>query len=222
MSQAVILHGSCPSCNKHVDIHYYESVNVNEDPSLKIKILDSSFFRQSCPHCHRQIPVVAPVLYHDPEAALMLYMIPVGYERSTAKLSQLLGVLLQQEKEHASHYRTRTVSSPDKLIEKIHIFNDGLNDSAVELVKLTCLKQYSADLGKVRSMVYRSADEQQPARILFAREKDAAPASVVFSQSLYEYYLSKLPAESEANQHEFPTIDERSALSRITASKHSV
>jgi hypothetical protein len=217
MSKAVMLHAPCPSCGKDVDINYYESVNANDDADFRARVLDGSFFHQTCPHCGAQIPIVAPMLYHDPKQAVMIYMIPVGFERSTEKLSQLLGILLKQEKDHASHYRTRTVTSPDKLIEKIHIFEDGLNDSAVELVKLTCLRQYAADLGKVRSMVYRSAEGDQPARVIFAREKGQAPASVDFSRPLYEHYLSMLQQEEENEDEHFMTVDERSALALITS-----
>lgn len=216
MSKAVLLHAPCPSCGKDVDIHYYESVNACDDANLRAQILDGSFFRQTCPHCSAQIPIVAPMLYHDPQKAFMIYMIPVGFERSTEKLSQLFGILLKQEKDRATHYRTRTVSSPDKLIEKIHIFEDDLNDHAVELVKLTCLKQYTAELGKVRSIVYRSAQGDQPAKIIFAREKNQPPASVAFSRPLYDHYLSILPQKDESENDYFATVDERSALALIT------
>ena len=58
-------------------------------------------------------------------------------------------------------YRLRLVSSYNALIEKIHIFDDGLDDNVIELLKLALLtRSYSEDQAKVQALFYLHTDAE--------------------------------------------------------------
>lgn len=103
-----------------------ESINVSEHPELKEKVRDGSLFIQECPSCGERHLAQYQTLYHDPEASLLIWLLPGGAEPPSGVASiasQLPG------------YTLRIVRDAGSLIEKVNIHDAGLDDATVELCK---------------------------------------------------------------------------------------
>ena len=125
-------HLECPFCHEDVLFTLYSSINVGLHPELKEKVLDYSIFKYQCPHCKKSDIVCHPVLYHDPENEIMIQVLwhEEEFGRPVEKELQTLIELMGQK-----NYRRREVFGYCELVEKIRVFDAGLDDFAISLIK---------------------------------------------------------------------------------------
>jgi hypothetical protein len=128
---------TCPECKARGPWTYHSSVNVTLDPKLKGEVLSQRIFNFTCPACRQSTPVHSPLLYHDMQQKLMVQVSPKGLDfdgeaidapqraGGTAVWQMILSIT------------TRVVSTPNELVEKIKIFDAGLDDRVVECLKLS-------------------------------------------------------------------------------------
>ena len=119
----------CPKCGSEFDAPDVRSINVAKDPSLKDRVKDGSLFVCRCPCCGASSLAQEPVLYHDPSAQLL-----IAY--TSAPLSS----------EGLEGYTCRLVSSIGELIEKVKVFDAGLDDIALELCKYVTAQELKKDV----------------------------------------------------------------------------
>lgn len=108
----------CPNCGQTFSVKLHDIINVSENPELKSAVLDGGIFMQECPFCGRRHLVRRPVVYIDPDEKLLILL--------SDKLVSM---------DDAEGYTARIVSLAGDLIEKVKIFDAGLDDKAVELCK---------------------------------------------------------------------------------------
>ena len=166
----------CRICGKPFEIIApAEAVNVAENPALKEKITDGSLFFANCPHCGNVNLVSFRLLYHDPDQNLMLWLIPEGSiaQEEKEKLEGAMTALWTSLKENLKDYTLRRVADPGSLIEKIRIFDFGLEDAAIEMCKYI-------------TKMEMSQEEKDPAKLEFVFSLDGAMHSVKAGFSVYE------------------------------------
>jgi len=66
----------CPYCNKEFSTKIWHSANVTLDPYLKDEIKEGEFNLIICPGCGGVGSSPLPVLYHDMDKKLMIYVMP--------------------------------------------------------------------------------------------------------------------------------------------------
>lgn len=130
----------CPACHRKVEYVYWDSVNTSLDPELKEKILDKSIFLCSC-NCGHEGFLFHPILYHDMEKNLMIQYVQPEDVYDAIKSFDEFG-----KNEIISNgikkIRLRIVTDINYLIEKIHIFDMGLDDKIIEIIKCIYKKAY--------------------------------------------------------------------------------
>ena len=107
-----------------------QSVNAATQPDLREKVRNWTLFTWTCPHCGTVGLLKFPFLYHDPAEHLMLVLTdtPLGAD----------GV--------PEGYIGRQVRSVGALIEKIKIFDAGLDDLIIELCKYVTCQELKKDV----------------------------------------------------------------------------
>ena len=119
----------CSKCSKEFNSSQLRSVNVAEHPELKGKIMDGTFFLHKCPYCGSLELDGGDFLYHDPAAHILIAL----YSRDLSS-------------EGLEGYTCRLVSSVGDLMEKIKIYDAGLNDIAMEICKFVTMQDLGKDL----------------------------------------------------------------------------
>ena len=173
-------HLECPKCRKQVPFILHDSINVGIDPQDKEKVLDLSIFQYHCPHCGASDLVCYPVLYHDPEQGIWIQVFwreedfgqPV--EKEVREFIEIMG---------QTHYRRREVFGYRELVEKIRIFDAGLDDFAIALMK-TLHKMQQPDV----QLIFDDAEDNQLKFLQFQNDK-LLPQGVIFEGSAYENAL---------------------------------
>ncbi|MBP3210559.1 MAG: CpXC domain-containing protein [Oscillospiraceae bacterium] len=131
---------TCPVCQNNYPFRIWISINTEENPELKKAIQDRSAFLFKCPDCGAKSYIDYGFLYHDMENRIMLYyadskesaeetyLMFIG--RARAGIAQIF-----QEKK----YLIRIVRSQNELLEKVAIFDAGLDDRIIEICKVFIL-----------------------------------------------------------------------------------
>lgn len=135
---------TCPDCGTESDFIIWQSVNTQLDPDTKQKVLSGELFRFKCPKCGSEHNIVYPMLYHQMEDQIMIHLVTSDEDVAEAtdsfdKISS--GTMLPGANLPDFDYTFRIVGSQNELREKIYIFDQGLDDRVIEMVKL-CLKSY--------------------------------------------------------------------------------
>ena len=124
---------TCRSCSQEHKVEFWNRINVSENPELKEKVKDGSLFVWECPHCGTSNLISGQILYHDPESKLMVFVIPETFEKQLAELSASL-----------EGYTLRRVEDVGSLIEKVNIFDAGLDDCVIEMCKYVSRMELSS------------------------------------------------------------------------------
>lgn len=119
----------CNKCGNEFEQQVLRTINVEANPELKAAVKDGSLFVVKCPSCGAPALVGEPVLYHDPRERVL-----VALTSSTLSSDGLEG------------YTCRLVSSVGELIEKVNIFDAGLDDLIIELCKYVTLQELGKDV----------------------------------------------------------------------------
>lgn len=120
----------CLKCGNNHTVEFISSVNISNNPELKEKVKDGSLFTWQCPHCGKTNLICRPFLYHDPEEKIML----------------LLTDLPLRSEDLPEGYHGRLVKTVGDLMEKVKIFDAGLDDIVMELCKYITLQEIKKDV----------------------------------------------------------------------------
>ena len=129
MSQSSLISLTCPNCGHAQEFTSWHSINVSLDPDKKTALKNGTLTRFTCVQCGHESELNYPMLYHDPAHQFMIWMRADGTGGDTDLGELLVGDFLNR-------YRLRLVSSRNELVEKIHVFDEGLDDRFLELFKV--------------------------------------------------------------------------------------
>ncbi len=133
----------CPKCGQMTDVTVWNSVTVSDSADLKQDLLHGQVNMFRCPSCGHAALMPTPMLYHDEEKQLMVSFSPCN---DPILKSQLFDNIRKTSKESGElskleGYNLRFVTDYNELLEKILIFDNGMNDKTVEMIKLMILSQ---------------------------------------------------------------------------------
>lgn len=201
MSHAAQRDIACPRCGHSQPFTIWESINGASDPALREKVISGEVFDYHCSHCGQTSRVGYPLLYHDPDRSLMIFMAQKEHREAAY---QALDALLKFPFSPAATgaYTLRAVTQPPELAEKILIMEHGLDDRVIEMNKLFIHANYMKDhpQAEVTHILLLFAD--QP-RYLMLVEGEALPLSSPFERATYEdirqKYAAFFPTGRQAN-----------------------
>lgn len=128
MENVVNISLTCTKCGHSFQTVSYPGINTDRNPELKDKVLDGSLFLAECPHCSQKVLNTVETLYHDPSSRLMVWL-------TRSAMAQAQGKALYEANEALHDYTLRLVAGIGDLIEKVKIFETGLNDVVIEMCK---------------------------------------------------------------------------------------
>lgn len=142
MSLTAKANGVCSKCGQTTEITVYKSINTADNPELKEKVKNGSLFLWECPHCGTVNLARYETLYHDPQKKLMLWLVPDG------KISETQMQAITNHTKAMGGYTLRLVRDMGELMEKVLIFDAGLDDAAIELCKWVTKREMTSNAGK--------------------------------------------------------------------------
>ncbi len=119
----------CPKCGGSNEVKVFRTVNATTDQNFREQLLGGELLRFRCSSCGCEAELKYPLLYNDMKNKFMVYYIP------DADREKLTDEQLEKEYGELQGITRRLVSSYNELKEKIHIFESGLDDCVIEVVK---------------------------------------------------------------------------------------
>ena len=127
----------CPHCGYDNHVETYESIN-SHDRQLREKLVSGTLWTWQCAKCAKDTFSLYPVLYHDMRSWCMVYYLdrqmtedPRVIEKMVPAADQLTAL-----RRFNVNYRFRLCRCLDDFVEKLRILDAGLDDRAVEYLKL--------------------------------------------------------------------------------------
>ena len=148
---------TCPQCQHEQDFTVWQSMNVTLDPELKEQLLSGELNAFICQKCAEKTSVAYDTLYHDMRLGLWLYL-SHGDEKPGEDFSRVQSMMAKTAR---VPYRYRLVRNRNELVEKILIFDAGLDDRMVEIFKLM-LGQHISEQGRnVDELLFQRIGEKE-------------------------------------------------------------
>lgn len=129
----------CSRCGKSFPVNAVNVVNAAASPELKAALLDGTLFLHECPHCGARTLARFPLLYHDPAEKVMVWLSD-GSVDTEARMQAAVS------EDAFAGYTGRTVDTPGQMIEKVKIFDAGLDDLALEMAKFVTRQELGKDV----------------------------------------------------------------------------
>ena len=166
------------------DITVWNSITVKDSADLKEDLLKGRVNIFHCPTCSQVGLMPTPMLYHDEDKRLMMSFSPCNDPLLAKQLYDDIRKSSKEsgELEKLEGYNLRFVTDFNARLEKILIFDAGLNDKAVEVIKLMILSQ---DIEKSEQRVCR-----------FGKYENDALEFMIHDQIENQIYTSSVPMES--------------------------
>ena len=176
----------CAQCGKEHEARIYDGVDVSKEPQFRSKVMDASIFDFVCPSCGAVTGMLYPFLYHDPKNRFMVQLTDRSSESdpftalfdSGNESDQAMKQVVEDMK---SRYRFRTVATPNDLMEKIAVFEAGLDDRVLEVIKQGVM---AADTQGTIVHLYFAPTDQGP--VFLVEDADGFHRHFVLDLKLYE------------------------------------
>ena len=185
----------CPKCGGEDDFAVWLSINTMDYPEVKQKIMSGEIFLFKCPKCGSETNIKYDCLYHQMENHLMIQV--ANNDESVKKAVEALEKILYDNKVQAfqlldSDYTFRIVRDNNQLREKIYIFDHGLDDRVIELMKVIIISHLAdtePDL-KVSDLLL-NINEGAPEKFVLKTE-DGQWTSFPFVQKTYDIIKTEI------------------------------
>ena len=153
----------CGICHEKFEPQLHELIDLDKGPDLVKRACDLSLFAQLCPHCHGMTNVPYPTTVVQ---ASKRFMIRLSFDFNEVKaINRAKRDFL--EGTELKGMRQRVVFGVPSFVEKVRIFNQGLDDNLVEAMKLLFLSQNE---GKdIANMLFAGISNGQFRFLVFAK-----------------------------------------------------
>ena len=194
MSQSAMQEITCPKCGKKHSFQVWDSINTLEFPEMKEKVRNDEAFRYRCPDCGATALLNYNFLYHQQEDKILIFVDADGSSYGDMEK------ILKQRGNAFDGYRKRIVLSYNDFKEKLLIFDAGLDDRIVEIIKSSIWDNVEERYkDKHIDEIYFATNEDGENGFLFRKEGHMV-ASMDFDKALYnaikEAALSRIDAIS--------------------------
>lgn len=174
----------CPKCSHLNDVTVWSSITADDSEDLKKDLLSAKINMFRCENCSHTALMPNPLLYCDKQKKLMLSFTPANDEKTAQSLFQSIKKTSKEsgELEKLENYNLRFVTNYDTMLEKILIFDNGLHDKVIEVLKVLILMQ---------------EPEKADGRIaVFGKKEDDYLEFLIRDKEENRFYTSKIPLQS--------------------------
>lgn len=197
----------CPKCETEFDFKLYKNIVATEDNGLAGRVRDGSLFQAYCPKCSQKINVDHSFIYHNTDDSFLIHYCS-GEDEIKAAVKSLTDPADAEKPVINELARRRSiirlVNSREQLLEKMCIYDAGMDDRAIEILKHFVAGSYLRDNPdqKISNIFFNvvkkdGEDVENGRKILsiFVDKKQVAVSDVtetVYKQ-VFDGYISGMP-----------------------------
>ncbi len=182
-----MLEVSCPHCGKTVSFERLDHIDASKQPEMIRKVRNNEAFLFSCGHCRYRTHMDYSFLYSEPSSLFMIY-----YAADQEDYGEAWKLLTGQSEKHGldeeklKGMKKRLVTSHEAFQEKLMIFDGGLDDRIIEIMKgiaYATLRQKQPELHPEKVRFDLGGDGNHYFRF---EEQGKTVAAYAFERPMYE------------------------------------
>jgi hypothetical protein len=161
----------CPQCRHEQKVELYESINVTQQPELKVALFENRLNRIVCGSCEASFRIDKPLLYHDPERNILIHWMPdtvVSREEILDEFDKSMEELRAVLPPDIEPPRVRLVFTRAELVELIFIIEAGMEERVVEYIKYTIHTQNPGRVPPAAKQLLLNVQDSTADELLFA------------------------------------------------------
>ncbi len=161
----------CPQCRHEQKVELYESINVTQQPELKVALFENRLNRIVCGSCEASFRIDKPLLYHDPERNILIHWMPdtvVSREEILDEFDKSMEDLRAVLPPDIEPPRVRLVFTRAELVELIFIIEAGMEERVVEYIKYTIHTQNPGRVSPATKQLLLNVQDSTADELLFA------------------------------------------------------
>lgn len=162
---------SCPDCGYTGQYKVYDSINIDDEskinPMFKRKIIDNSLFLYTCDRCLSKYYIEYPFLYNDVKNNFMVWCLPDN--ATQAEIDNIKKVDMRTYKGIL-----RIVIGKFDFIDKLNVFENKLDDIAIESIKTFVFSKVDKDERKeIKSVMFNGLNmENKTLEFVFIKDQE--------------------------------------------------
>lgn len=184
----------CPHCQCESEIKTKQNLNTEQDKDAFARVQDLSYFRVKCENCGESMLTLQNVLYHDVANAFMVWLWTEEEMPPKAQFDPL------------AQYTLRVTSDFNAFREKLRVLTIGLDDRAVEMMKMLLFMQLKHDLDVVE-IVFHEIDGQTGDFRFAAVLSDGVEQYAAMPNALYQKLRQDIDERLFTSSQDFLAID---------------
>lgn len=208
---------NCPNCGHENSVILWEKINVDMNPDLKEQLFDESINNLVCSKCNYKSRVDLPLYYNDVKKKFFIYLVP-DYPVGAEEEKKLIGNLNDQTLsilDAGYDNRKRVVFEYYNLLEKILIFDEDLDDRAVEGCKILARTQLKLMEGRA---AFAGRNKDSLSFNFFEKENKEASKSFDVPLAMYDEVKELLDIKDLDDGRSFRIVDVKYAARMLMSS----
>ena len=175
---------ACSKCRQENQVETNESI-TSHDRLLRDRLMSGALWTWRCTQCTHENRTIYPLLYHDMRAWCLIYYLDREITEDPDVIARMVPApdQLTALRRFNATYRFRLCRTLDDFMEKIRLLDAGLDDRAVEHLKLDASAKTQGLDGRFERLT-----EGEPATLGFG--PPSAPLEIPFSA--YSAALAKI------------------------------
>ncbi len=136
--QGMVANYKCEKCGNEQNVNIFPCIDFSKNPEYYALVKDLSIFKVKCEKCGIEKIIQFDTLLIDEAHKYFIYLLSDRsfYNKFKYKITYFIETELNKEDKYdLDTYKTRIVTSPNDLVEKMSIFEFGLDDEVIELIK---------------------------------------------------------------------------------------
>lgn len=179
----------CPHCGKPYEFVVHRLIQADKNAALKKKVRTKELFKGRCPHCQGTASVAYSFMYLENGFLFHVVQDETDFQNT--------GRMIENETDFPPELKGlhhRLLHTREELLEKLAIFDAGLDDRIIELLKVVCsisLQKQQPDFSF--GEIYFATDKSRPEPIHLLQFNDRTngqSATVHFDAPLINLYNS--------------------------------
>jgi hypothetical protein len=166
----------CPKCGHEQKVELYDSINVTQQPELKVALFENRLNRILCKSCETSFRIDKPLLYHDPSRNILIHWMPdaaVSREEILDEFDKSMEELRAALPADIEPPRVRLVFTRAELVELVFIIEAGMEERVVEYIKYTIHMQNMKRVPPTEKQLLLNVQDSTADELLFAVQNTA-------------------------------------------------
>lgn len=208
----------CEKCKHEQIINIFPYVNFNQNPEYYNLIKDLTIFKIKCEKCNNTSFIKYDALYLNEDQKYFIYLLTdkTLVPKFRNQIRYFLETMLNKDdKYNFDEFKTRLVFDTNSLIEKLAIFELGLNDIIIEIIKYGFFENNLIDTSLYDSVYFDGIKELNLEFVLLNSKKSENVDKLFINVEYYNKFIDKL--STLINEEElFSSIDYEWVNSKIS------